>query len=98
MTLIVDPEQNELRALERVVDWRGKRVVEIGCGNGRLTLRLAGLGARVQAIDPKAERVREAHENLPRRFAKQISYHAGQAESLALGTASFDLAVFAWSL
>jgi malonyl-CoA O-methyltransferase len=98
VALIVDPEQNEIRALERVTDWRGKQVVEIGCGSGRLTLRLAGLGARVEAIDAKQALVREARENLPRRFAKQVSYHTGQAEGLAFRTASFDLAVFAWSL
>jgi len=98
VALIIDPEQNEIRALERVTDWRGKRVIEIGCGTGRLTLRLAGLGARVQAIDVKQALVREARENLPRRFAEQISYHTGQSESMAFRTASFDLAVFAWSL
>ena len=98
MALIVDPEQNEIRALERVGDWRGKRVIEIGCGDGRLTLRLAGLGARVEAIDVKQALVREARQNLPRRFADQITYYNGQSEHLAFRTASFDLAVFAWSL
>jgi ubiquinone/menaquinone biosynthesis C-methylase UbiE len=98
MAFIIDPEQNEIRAIQRVTDWRGKRVLEIGCGNGRLTLRLAELGGRVQAFDPKQELVREAHENLPKQFAGQISFHTGQAESLAFRTASFDLAVFAWSL
>jgi 2-polyprenyl-3-methyl-5-hydroxy-6-metoxy-1,4-benzoquinol methylase len=98
MALIVDPEQNEIRALERVADWRGKRVIEIGCGNGRLTLRLAGLGARVHAIDPDEESIRAGREGLPRRFARHVSYHAGQAEGLAFRTTSFDLAVFAWSL
>jgi hypothetical protein len=34
MTLRVDPEQNELRALKNVAEWHGKRVVEIGCGEG----------------------------------------------------------------
>jgi ubiquinone/menaquinone biosynthesis C-methylase UbiE len=98
MTLIVDPEQNEIRALERVGDWRGKRVIEIGCGDGRLTLRLAGLGARVHAFDRDAKLVRSAQENLPGWLAQQISFHAGAAECLALTNESFDRAVFAWSL
>ena len=34
MPLRVDPEQNEVRALKGVTDWRRKRVLEIGCGNG----------------------------------------------------------------
>ena len=45
MSIHVDPEGNEVRALERVAEWRRKRVLEIGCGGGRLTLRLAALGA-----------------------------------------------------
>ena len=57
MRLQVDPEGNEVRALRRAGPWRGKRVLEIGCGEGRLTLRLAGLGARVDAIDPDAGQV-----------------------------------------
>jgi ubiquinone/menaquinone biosynthesis C-methylase UbiE len=98
MTLIVDPEQNEIRALERVADWRDKRVIEIGCGSGRLTLRLAGLGARLHAFDTDAELIRSAQENLPGRFKQHISYHVGAAEQLDYANDSFDLAVFAWSL
>ena len=35
MTIRVDPERNEIRALKEVGTWRGKKVLEIGCGNGR---------------------------------------------------------------
>lgn len=45
MAIKVDPEQNEVRALERVTHWCRKDVIEIGCGDGRLTLHLAWLGA-----------------------------------------------------
>jgi 2-polyprenyl-3-methyl-5-hydroxy-6-metoxy-1,4-benzoquinol methylase len=41
MPLRIDPEQNEIRALKSAANWRGKEVLEVGCGNGRLTLRLA---------------------------------------------------------
>jgi 2-polyprenyl-3-methyl-5-hydroxy-6-metoxy-1,4-benzoquinol methylase len=98
MPLIVDPEQNEIRALERVADWHGKKVIEIGCGDGRLTLRLAGLGARVHAFDRNAELVRTAQENLPGRLKQYISYHVAVVEHLDLTSELFDLAVFAWSL
>jgi len=94
----IDPEQNEVRALKRVTNWRRERVLEIGCGDGRLTLRLAQLGAIVHAIDPDAKLIRTARRNLPRRFAKRIRYHVGKAEHLDLANESFDLAVFAWAL
>jgi cyclopropane fatty-acyl-phospholipid synthase-like methyltransferase len=40
MTLRIDPEENEIQALRELTDWRGKRVLEIGCGEGRLSQRL----------------------------------------------------------
>ena len=98
MALHVDPEGNEIRALERVTDWRRKRVVEIGCGGGRLTLRLAALGASVHAIDPDPKAVRLARRNLPARFASRVRYRVGDATQLKLPDESFDIAIFAWSL
>lgn len=98
MTLRVDPEKYEVRALEAVGDWHGKRVVEIGCGKGRLTVRLASLGARVEASDPNEEAIAAARESLPKRFAERVRFTVGQADRLAHPDASFDTAVFAWSL
>jgi len=98
MRVRIDPQQNEVRALQRVTDWRLKRVLEVGCGDGRLTLRLARLGARVHAIDPDKKLIREARENLPKRLASRIRYRVGKAEELRLPDQSFDVVVFSWSL
>jgi 2-polyprenyl-3-methyl-5-hydroxy-6-metoxy-1,4-benzoquinol methylase len=98
MALHIDPEENEIRALERIADWRRKSVVEIGCGAGRLTLRLARLGATVHAIDPDPKAVREARRSLPARLAGRVRYRVGNAQALKLRDESFDIAVFAWSL
>lgn len=98
MTLRIDPEQNEVRALGGLTDWRRKRVLEVGCGDGRLTRRLAQLGAIVHAIDPDAQLIRTARWNRPRRFAKRVRYRVGQAEWLDHPSESFDLVVLAWVL
>jgi len=37
MTIRVDPENNETRALFDLANLSGKHVLEIGCGDGRLT-------------------------------------------------------------
>lgn len=98
MTLRVDPEKYETEALRSVAEWQGKRVVEIGCGGGRLTMRLAGLGAFVEASDPKTEAIAAARASLPKRFAERVRFSVGSAERLGHRDASFDTAVFAWSL
>jgi 2-polyprenyl-3-methyl-5-hydroxy-6-metoxy-1,4-benzoquinol methylase len=98
MPLIIDPEQNEVRALRRIGSWRGQRVIEIGCGEGRLSLRLARLGAHVYAIDTNRERLAAARRNLPPQFAARIRYEFGRAGSVRRRDATFDRAIFAWAL
>lgn len=98
MSVRVDPERNEVRALRRVADWRGRQVLEIGCGDGRLTRRLAGLGARVQAIDPDATRIRTARHGLPSSFVRRVTFRVGHAGELAYPARSFSVAIFSWAL
>ncbi|SRR6266498_4476921 len=99
MTIRIDPEENEIWALRQSVeDWRNKRVLEIGCGDGRLTVRLARLGANILAIDPSAESIRVARSKKPARFTDQIRYSVGTAEQLKSKAESFDIVAFAWSL
>ena len=102
MTMIIDPQQNEVRALRALGGWRGARVLEIGCGDGRLTARLARLGAVVEAIDQDAASIRQARRQraavLPARLAKNVRYRVGDGQHLDYPDESFDRVVFAWSL
>ena len=56
----IDPEGVETRALAQLARVDGLRVLELGCGNGRLTFRYAAKAASVLAVDPDAERIKEA--------------------------------------
>lgn len=98
MAMHIDPEQNEVRLLRDVTSWRGKHVLEIGCGDGRLSRRIARLGATVSAIDPDPKLIRTARKSLPRRFADRIRYRVGKAEQLEYPDESFDVVLFGWSL
>jgi ABC-type phosphate/phosphonate transport system substrate-binding protein len=95
--LRIDPEQREVRALERVAEWRDRHVLEVGCGEGRLSLRLARLGAVVCGIDPDGARIRAARRRL-RRFARRVRFRVGRAERLTYPAESFDLVVLSWAL
>ena len=99
MPLVMDPAGKEVRALQTAVDWRGKRVLEMGCGDGRLTLRLAALGpGDIEALDPDPKRIGLARKNRPQNYAERIAYHVGHAERLRYPARSFDIVVFSWVL
>ena len=99
MVIQVDPERNELRALQEAGRWRGKNILELGCGDGRLTVRLATLHPKsIHAIDSSSDRIRTARQKLPARFVKQIQYKVGSAQELKYPVNSFDMVVFSWVL
>lgn len=99
MTIRTDPEGNEINALFDLVELEGREVLEIGCGDGRLTWRYAERAAHVTAIEPfegsitrAKERLRETH--LPVEFR-----HANLDEFAAdTGPEAFDIALLSWSL
>ncbi len=99
MPLVVDPIGAEIRALQKDVQWKGKRVLEIGCGDGRLKLRLAAFRpAHIEAIDPDLSRVRAARKIQPALYRERIAYHVGSSAKLRYPRDKFDIAIFAWSL
>jgi ubiquinone/menaquinone biosynthesis C-methylase UbiE len=94
----LDPEGAHLAALRRLADFHGKRVLEMGCGEGRLTLGIAADAAHVLAFDPDADSVADARRCLPAKVAERVSYRVASAQELEIEPASFDLVVFSWSL
>ena len=98
MALRIDPEKNEVHALKAMTDWHNKRVLEIGCGNGRLTRRLAHLGAQVDAIDPDRALIATAKKDLPTHISDRVRFKVGSALDLKYPNQTFDIAIFSWVL
>jgi len=98
LTPVLDPEEAHLAALRRLGDFRGRRVLELGCGDGRLTLGTAGDAASVLAFDPDAEAVDRARQSLPNELAERVTYRVASGKEIELEPLSFDLVVFSWSL
>jgi ubiquinone/menaquinone biosynthesis C-methylase UbiE len=98
VTPVLDPEGAHLAALRRLGDFRGRRVLELGCGDGRLTLGIAEEAASVLAFDPDREAVERARQSLPAEFAERVTYLVASGKEIDIEPLSFDLVVFSWSL
>jgi len=98
MSRVLDPEGAHLAALRRLGDFRDQRIIELGCGDGRLTLGIAHDAASVLAFDPDAEAVRRARESIPEELAERVTYKVASGAAIEIEPCSFDLAVFSWSL
>jgi 2-polyprenyl-3-methyl-5-hydroxy-6-metoxy-1,4-benzoquinol methylase len=100
MTVRVDPQNNEPNALYDQADFNGRRVLEIGCGDGRLTWHYADKTAHVTAIDPFEESILRAKENTPDYLKNRVEFRRITFEDFAaVGESStFDIAILSWSL
>jgi ubiquinone/menaquinone biosynthesis C-methylase UbiE len=95
---VLDPEGTHLAALRRLQDFTGAQVIEIGCGDGRLTLGIAERAASMLAFDPDGAAVSRARAALPARLVDRVTYRTASAIEIELAPASFDIAVFSWTL
>jgi ubiquinone/menaquinone biosynthesis C-methylase UbiE len=98
VTPVLDPEGAHPAALRRLGDFRGRRVLELGCGDGRLTPGIAEEAASVLAFDPDREAVERARQSLPAEFAERVTYLVASGKEIDIEPLSFDLVVFSWSL
>ncbi len=94
MAIVEDPEGHEPEALRQTLpSFAGLQVLEIGCGDGRLTRHYEAAAAAIIAIDPDHEAIADLRIALPRVDARAIGI-----EDLVLPDQSVDVVLFAWSL
>lgn len=94
----LDPEEAETRAIHDLVDFSGKDVLEIGCGDGRLTQRFAAEARSVLGVDLDADGIALARALLPEPLRSNVTFQVADVTSAALPASAFDVVVFAWSL
>lgn len=95
-----DPENNEARAIFDLADFSDRRVLEIGCGGGRLTWRYADKAGHVVAIDPFEESIKQARLSMPDGLKDRLEFqHIGFDDFTAITEPStFDIVLLSWSL
>lgn len=92
------PPGMEVGLIERHARLKGRRILEIGGGEGRLTRQLAPLAASVVSIEPDPSRVKRARQLARAEGIDNITYRRGLVERVRLGPDGFDVVFFSWAL
>lgn len=98
MTVLRDPEGVETKALLSHIDFAGKRVLEIGSGEGRLTARIAPHAGSYFGLDTDSERLEAAGELAAENPSANVPLTLADAIAMPYPTDQFDIALLAWSL
>ena len=69
-------------------------MLEMGCGDGRLTLGIARDARSVLAFDPDAEAIERARRTLSDNLADRVAYRVATGTEIEVEPHSFDLVVF----
>jgi 2-polyprenyl-3-methyl-5-hydroxy-6-metoxy-1,4-benzoquinol methylase len=98
MPVTLDPEQAETDVLHALIDFSEKDVLEIGCGDGRMTWRYAAQTRSVLGLDPVAASIEQARADTRADLRAKASFAVEDITSAALPTAAFDVVALSWSL
>ena len=93
-----DEDGVEAAAIAGLASLDGKRVLDVGCGRGRLTAFAAARAASVYAFDPDAQNVAAARAALTDEQRRRVRFAVHDAEALDLPRERFDIALCGWSL
>ena len=94
----LDPEGNEIRALKSLSRLKGRDVLEIGAGNGRLTWRYAERVASVIGLEPDEGRAARARAATTDALRGRVDFRNADVVTVDLPAARFDVALFSWSI
>ena len=97
MTIQKDSEQNETKYLHKFAEFAGKRVLEIGCGEGRLTWQYAKETRSTSGIDPDPDALRVARIDRPSDLEDKVYFSRAMSEQLPFSKETFDITLLAWS-
>jgi ubiquinone/menaquinone biosynthesis C-methylase UbiE len=76
----------------------GKRVLDLGCGDGRFALGLAPLASTVDGLDPDPEAIAAAKKNARVAEVRNARFAVGAAQRLPYPDEAFDVVILSWTL
>lgn len=74
-------------------DLTNKNILEIGCGNGRISSLLSVESDTFIAIDPDSIKIKQAHTHIP-----GVDFRVGSGQNLNFPDSFFDIVIFTLSL
>ena len=77
---------------------RGKRVLDLGCGDGRLAIGVARYAKTVVGVDPDDELIRSARARARAAGHGNVRFAVGAAQSLEFADGAFDVVILSWTL
>lgn len=98
MSLQKDPDKREDKTLHQYVDVADRRVLEIGCGEGRLTWKYARASKLTVGFDLDHDALRIARTDCPVDLHDHVHFTSASAKNIPFSKETFDIAVLAWSL
>jgi len=84
---------SDLPKIEEFVDLSGREMLEIGCGDGRLSSLLANKVKHLTAIDPDQDMIHQAWKKI-----SAVDFRVGYGEKLDFNDRSHDIVLFSYSL
>lgn len=99
MSLQKDPEGFEKRILHKFLDFKDKRILEVGCGEGRLTWQYAAASDLTVGFDPDHSALRVARADAQDKSrGTHVHFANASASHIPFSKETFDIAILAWSL
>lgn len=92
------------QALEELREWgggeiiHGKRVLDLGCGDGRFVLGVAPFAGSVEALDPDPEAIAAAKKSARKAGVRNARFAVGAAQNLHYPDRAFDVVILSWTL
>lgn len=88
-----DKEQKEIQKIEQFLDCHDNHILEVGCGDGRVSALLAPKAKAYIAIDTDPNSLEKARSAYP-----EVDFQLGNGEALSFADASFNGVLFTLSL
>ena len=88
-----DSDQTTIKMIKRFAEFNDKIVLEIGCGDGKISYSLSNSTQQYFGVD-----IDETAINCAIRAYKNVDFRIGSGESLEFADSQFDLVLFTFSL